>query len=318
MFAHYCCLPMHARSTHATPVAPNMLVPRCTVCIYRSKVFGLVLAQIQVVNQATQFIQQAFDWRLEGSSQKIDKAQFRRAKCSLYLYYRCKQMIEESRLLLQALHSCNCWLPTYFAAYCAQSIARRAAGEAAHHARGSAGHRGRCGPHKIVAACGCGAGALAHSLQPLSEMRSGPNSMHTQATPLVHEQGMLNMPAGPLLLSQVVFAWQGDSVMFPATMLRLDCTHLAFDMLAATALFRMHLAPARGATALNKRIGGVDHLACSCPSSTYACSLTAFGTACHCRFWRAAHCHAICSSRIYGLHAGEIQQNEFDCWLSLQ
>lgn len=45
--------------------------------------------QIQVVNQATKFIQRAFDWRPEDSSQKIDEAQFRRAKCSLYLYYRC-------------------------------------------------------------------------------------------------------------------------------------------------------------------------------------------------------------------------------------
>lgn len=45
--------------------------------------------QIQVVNQASQFIQRAFDWRAEEGQQKIDEAQFRKAKCSLYLYYKC-------------------------------------------------------------------------------------------------------------------------------------------------------------------------------------------------------------------------------------
>lgn len=49
------------------------------------------MLQIQVVNQATQFIQRAFDWRPDAGSQKIDEAQFRKAKCSLYLYYRCLQ-----------------------------------------------------------------------------------------------------------------------------------------------------------------------------------------------------------------------------------
>jgi hypothetical protein len=64
--------------------------------------------QIQVVNQATQFIQQAFAWRSEGSSEKIDKAQFRKAKCSLYLYYRCQQPAR-SRLLRYDRLGCS-WL----------------------------------------------------------------------------------------------------------------------------------------------------------------------------------------------------------------
>jgi hypothetical protein len=52
------------------------------------------------------------------------------------------------------------------------------------------------------------------------------------------------------MLLQVVFAWQGNDMVFPATTLRLQCLHLAFDMLAATALFRAHLGPAPGAAVL--------------------------------------------------------------------
>lgn len=44
----------------------------------------------------------------------------------------------------------------------------------------------------------------------------------------------------------MTFAWQGDEAPYPATTLRLERVHLAFDMLAATALFRRHLAPAAG------------------------------------------------------------------------
>jgi hypothetical protein len=54
-----------------------------------------------------------------------------------------------------------------------------------------------------------------------------------------------------LSLLQVVFAWQEDGMVFPVKTLRLDCMHLAFDMLAATALFRAHLTPAEGAAAPN-------------------------------------------------------------------
>jgi hypothetical protein len=61
---------------------------------------------------------------------------------------------------------------------------------------------------------------------------------------------------------QVVFAWQGDSMVFPATTLRLDCMHLAFDMLAATALFRIHMAPAKGAAALEDTIAGPENVVC--------------------------------------------------------
>ena len=68
---------------------------------------GITPVQIQVVNQATQFIQQAFEWRAKGSSEKIDKAQFRKAKCSLYLYYRCqyKECIAVSACMM--MPSCN-------------------------------------------------------------------------------------------------------------------------------------------------------------------------------------------------------------------
>lgn len=44
----------------------------------------------------------------------------------------------------------------------------------------------------------------------------------------------------------MVFAWQGEEMPFPATTLRLERLHLAFDMLAATTLVRAHLAPAAG------------------------------------------------------------------------
>lgn len=53
--------------------------------------FAASPVQIQVVNQASQFFQRAFDWRsaAEDGQQKIDESQFRRAKCSMYLYYKC-------------------------------------------------------------------------------------------------------------------------------------------------------------------------------------------------------------------------------------
>lgn len=57
------------------------------------------------------------------------------------------------------------------------------------------------------------------------------------------------VPAWMVLLLQVVFAWQEDGMVFPVKTLRLDCMHLAFDMLAATALFRAHLTSAKGETA---------------------------------------------------------------------
>ena len=56
-------------------------------------------------------------------------------------------------------------------------------------------------------------------------------------------------PARVVLLLQVVFAWQEDGMTFPAKTLQLGCMHLAFDMLAAIAHFRVHLTPAKGEAA---------------------------------------------------------------------
>lgn len=65
--------------------------------------------QIQVVNQASQFIQRAFDWRAEEGQQKIDEAQFRKAKCSLYLYYKCATGSNEPYLIPESTLKCDVW-----------------------------------------------------------------------------------------------------------------------------------------------------------------------------------------------------------------
>ena len=44
--------------------------------------------QVHVVNQASTFVQRAFCWRITGSS-TVDQFEFQKAKCSIYLYYRC-------------------------------------------------------------------------------------------------------------------------------------------------------------------------------------------------------------------------------------
>ena len=47
-----------------------------------------LLAQVQVANHAAQLVNQAFDWSTGDASQKIDDAQFRKARCALYTYYK--------------------------------------------------------------------------------------------------------------------------------------------------------------------------------------------------------------------------------------
>ena len=48
------------------------------------------ILQVQVVNQASTFVQRAFNWRTDGvEDAAVDELQFHKAKCSIYLYYRC-------------------------------------------------------------------------------------------------------------------------------------------------------------------------------------------------------------------------------------
>lgn len=83
--------------------------------------------QIQVVNQATQFIQRAFDWRADDGSQKIDEAQFRRAKCSLYLYYRYLHDIAcHIGVLHVAIQWCVAWDTSKVLCDCVHVRSRRA------------------------------------------------------------------------------------------------------------------------------------------------------------------------------------------------
>lgn len=43
-----------------------------------------------MVNQASAFVQRAFNWRTDGGEDApVDEQQFHKAKCSIYLYYRC-------------------------------------------------------------------------------------------------------------------------------------------------------------------------------------------------------------------------------------
>ena len=40
------------------------------------------------MNQASAFVQRIFSWRTGDADSKVDQAQFHKAKCSIYLYYR--------------------------------------------------------------------------------------------------------------------------------------------------------------------------------------------------------------------------------------
>ena len=44
---------------------------------------------MHIVNQASAFVQRIFCWRTADADGKVDQPQFHKAKCSIYLYYRC-------------------------------------------------------------------------------------------------------------------------------------------------------------------------------------------------------------------------------------